>query len=434
MIKLLGKKILSKKSIVIILILLVIVGVVFINIKNKDVDLSVAKDNYINVKVKEVEEKTIFNSSTYSSRVEARKDVMVVPKVPGKVIKVYHKLGDKVKKNDVLYKVDSVDIYNQIKGLQAQLDAANVGVKMAKLGLDSAKGSKHESQITQLEAALTSSKLQYEDAKKNYEDMKELYESGGISDQTFTKVKSGLEQLKIKYDSSKTAYDLYVNKMSKESVQIANDQYNKALSQKKAIEAQLALAKSSLRETSVKAPISGIVAEVNVKEGQMIASTASFRIVDMDSLIVKLSVSESIINKLYKDMEVELEVPSADKIVKGKIIGISPAASINTSGYPIEISIVSEENIVKPGMFVKVNFDIEKQENAIVIDRDCILNDGDTEFVYVVDNNRAKKIVVTTGIDNGKEIQILSGINVNDKVIIKGQKYVSDNSNVKVVE
>jgi hypothetical protein len=78
-------------------------------------------------------------------------------------------------------------------------------------------------------------------------------------------------------------------------------------------------------------------------------------------------------------------------------------------------------------MFAEVYFTKERNDNAIVIPRSAVINSTDEDYVYIIeDGETAKKVVVTTGIDNGDEIEIVSGLSLNQRVVTKGQTYLKE--------
>ena len=84
-------------------------------------------------------------------------------------------------------------------------------------------------------------------------------------------------------------------------------------------------------------------------------------------------------------------------------------------------------------MFGEVSFVNSRSENTFVLSRDAVMTDDEGAYVYIVEDNKAKKVVVETGIDNGQQIEITSGIEDGMNVVIKGQTYLTDGADVEVV-
>ena len=120
--------------------------------------------------------------------------------------------------------------------------------------------------------------------------------------------------------------------------------------------------------------------------------------------------------------------------IKGIIDSVSPSPNQMTSLYDVYINLVGEDIPTSLGMFAEVTFKTNKKENAITIPTQAILTDGETQYVYITEDEiTAKKVVVETGIVGNTNTEITSGLNEGDKLIIKGQSYLSDASLLRIV-
>lgn len=372
----------AKKIVVLFLgIILTVSLVVGCGSKEEAVDKTKVEENYVPVEIGKIEKKTISNEIVFSGKVFADKEVMVMPKVPGKVESTNIKVGDKVAKDQVLFTLEKDDIQDAVDNAKVALDGAKANYK------------------------LTEEKIQ--NAKKAFERSKELYQQGAISEAQFEQAKvaasdNSLEAAKSQLNTAQVGYD-------------------------QAVEA--------MENASVESPISGVVSAVNIEAGEFASNAqAAVTIVDMDKVYVQVDISENIINQLYKDKSVNVEIPSASQEeFVGKIDTISPTTDPRTQLYPVKIYIGNKDHTIKPGMFVKVKVDTDIKENVNVIPSEAVLdNEGET-IVYVLSNENAKVKKVDTGLDTGTYIEIKSGISESDKVIIKGQNFVEDGTKVKVV-
>ncbi|NLK98112.1 MAG: efflux RND transporter periplasmic adaptor subunit [Epulopiscium sp.] len=388
------------------------------------------------VKVEQVSKGQISNTFTYGGKINPKQQITVTSKIVGKVKEVNFDIGDVVKAGDVLFTLDEKDIQNTIRSLEAQIKSAEATVNMSKIGLNSAKGSQKEQQKSQLESSLKMAEIQLQDAKKAYEDMKTLYEIGSASKQQLDQMKTAYETASIGYNSAKDAYDLFINSLSKESIERAESQLTQAAATKEGLEVQLANAYESLKDTAVKSPIDGIVSSRTIDPGEMVSgAVAPFTIIQMDTVSVEVNVSEQLINKIEKGQKVTVHVSSAfDKPFEGTIHAISPAADERTFTYPVKIEIPNKEGLLKPGMFAEVEFSADTVKDAVIVPREAVLTEGDVHYVYIVEGDRAKKLAVKLGLDNGKEAEILEGLNEGVQLVIKGQNYLEDGGKVQITE
>ena len=340
-----------------------------------------AEENYIPVEVEKSVKKDLMNVTTYSGKVYAQKEVMVMPMMPGKVTSVMVNVGDRISKGDVLFTLDKEDIEKQIEQANAAYESALANYNMTK--------------------------EQIENAKANYERAKQLYEQGIIS--------------KVEFEKAELA-------ASDSSLEAAKAGLNQAeLAYKQAMEA--------LDNTVVEAPISGIVSTVNIDTGEIASSgQPALTIVDMDTVYVQINVPENQINNLSEGQEVIVRIPSAlDKEFKGKIDSISPAVDQRTQLYPVKIYISNEDHIIKPGMLARIEVHTDLTKDVIAVRSEAVIEKDGEKIVYVVEDDKAVEKKVEVGLDTGDYIQITSGLNEGERVIVKGQHYVEDKSQVKVV-
>lgn len=163
------------------------------------------------------------------------------------------------------------------------------------------------------------------------------------------------------------------------------------------------------------------------------AQSAPYTIVDMSKVKVNVSVSEKVINLISVGKSVDVVIPTiGEEKITGTIKTIAPSAD-STNTYPVEIEIVNSDSAIKAGMFAEIHFVENQSDNAYVVPRNTILENETDKYVYVIENGKAVKKVVETGIDNGESIQIISGVNSGDKIVVSGQDYVVDGEEVKIV-
>ena len=372
-----------KKIILVIIVILVILVAVRVGSSlGKAAQQRAAELNrvsYTPVEALTVEKQAISSTITLSGKVQADKEAPVMVKTPGKVTAVHVKVGDAVQKDQVLFSLDKSDML-------ASYNQALAGYQLA-------------------EAAYRTNMANYQKSVENLERMKELYELGAIS-------KLELEQAEM---------------AASESVR---QTYESQFAQAKA---GFEAAKKSFDDLDVKSPIDGILTELDVVVGAIATNAMpAGKVVDLSQLYVTVSVSENEINNLKKGQEVEVTVPSASLTLKGVIDGLSVAA--NAQGkYSIKTNLENKDGLIKPGMFANVTLNTASKENVLAVPTDAVIYRGGRNVVYVVENNKAVEKEVQTGLENGKLTEILSGLDAGATLIVEGQHFVKDGSDVKIV-
>ncbi len=411
-------------------------------------ETAVVEETLTAVKVSAVTPATINKVVTYSGKFEPVEQVTVMAKLSGTVTNTYKKVGDEVKAGEVLYTIDSSDINLAVTQAQAQANAASLAVNSAQNAKNNITGSQYQQQMLSLETSIKNLESQIATAKEGLalqkttlDNTKKLYDVGASSkielDQaelSYKNMKSQVDALELQLAQAKESYKLTKEKTIAESQKSAD--IGIAQAQASANSASLAVqsASKNLKDVSPTAPISGVVSLKNVVTDQMVGGgSAAYQISNIDEVVATINVTENVINKLNVGQEVDLYIKSLDKKVKGKITEVNPVAT-QTSTYPVKIKISNPDHLIKPGMFCEVEIIADNSNNTISLPREAVLRNIEQFYVYVVEDGVAVMREVQTGIDNGKDIEVVSGLTAGEQVIIEGQTYVSDQEKVNIVE
>ncbi len=202
-----------------------------------------------------------------------------------------------------------------------------------------------------------------------------------------------------------------------------------------AAEAQLLMAKKQLRDTRVTSPISGIINAKMVDQGATVGINAVIaNIVDISKLKVKVNVSEKDAFTLKPSDKVSVSTDIYPGITfQGSVMSIAPKAD-EAHTYPVEISMNnSKTHPLKAGMFSRVSFSTIEKTQAVIIPRKALMGSIKDPKVFVVNNNRAELRPVQAGLDAGTMLEIVSGINPGDVIVINGQNNLRSGTKVTVI-
>ncbi len=148
------------------------------------------------------------------------------------------------------------------------------------------------------------------------------------------------------------------------------------------------------------------------------------------------------VNVLEKDIQLLDRISTAeiktdaypDRIFTGKFNKISQSLDLGTRTMPVQIDIDNRDELLKPGMFAKVQLTLDENPDVIKVPSQCVLKDGEKFYVYLIgEDMTAIKKYVEVGIISNNETEIINGVNENDKIVIVGQELISDKAKVKIV-
>ncbi|MFT5544211.1 MAG: membrane fusion protein (multidrug efflux system) [Glaciecola sp.] len=198
---------------------------------------------------------------------------------------------------------------------------------------------------------------------------------------------------------------------------------------------QQKVASIQVRDSKVRAPISGVVAARMVKEGNMtgMAGTDMFTIVALDTLQGVVYLPESEINNVHIDQQAYLEFPSTLQAISATVNLISPVIDTESGTFKVTLKVNNDDHQLKPGMFAKVSLILDVHDNAQLLPQKALLVTDTETSLFIIRDNVAKKITVVTGFEQDGFVEILTQLNAEEPIVTVGQQGLKVDSNVKVL-
>ncbi len=403
----------TRKSKASMLLIVMLAGVIALTsgcstVKSSETEVT-GEEKYTPVAVEKASKDSIENEISISGKTFANNEVAVMPKVMGTVTNVNVALGDVVQKGSPLFSVEQDTILKSVEAASSSVDLAEKGVAQAENGLKTAK------------LNYETNKDQIENAMLTLERTRKLYEEGAVS-------KSQLEQAELAASENNL-------KAVEAQVKQAEISYEQALDQLRQAEISYEQVKDNLDDTTVTAPITGIISALDVKEGKMATNTQpAAMMVEMDKVYLQVNVVENLVNQLSEGQEVKVSIPAAlDEDMTSTISYVSPTVNPATGLYTVRVYVENSEKNIRPGMNGEIKAGLDTVESAVIVPGSAVLEKEDRKVVYVVEDGKAIEKEVTIGLDTGDYVEIKEGLKEEEEVIVEGQHYVEDGAKVKVV-
>lgn len=216
---------------------------------------------------------------------------------------------------------------------------------------------------------------------------------------------------------------------------ISEGDFEKIRFEMEALEAAYNLSRLELDYTQIRAPIDGVISERYVRLGNTInVDDPVFRITSLEPLIAYLHVPE----REYRNIEqgqpvaISIDALAGDPII-ADVTRVSPVVDPETGTFKITIEIYDEARRIKPGMFGRISVVYDRHENALQVPRSAIVEDlGDTS-VFVVEGDTAVRKPVETGFSDQGMIEITSGIEDGEYIVLVGQVGLKSDSTVMII-
>jgi membrane fusion protein (multidrug efflux system) len=184
-------------------------------------------------------------------------------------------------------------------------------------------------------------------------------------------------------------------------------------------------------EGAIRAPISGIITAKNHEAGEYVnPGVAIATIVDIYSLKAVVFVNEKDVYslKLAKPAAITADVLPG-KTFTGKVTFISPVGDENHN-YRVELAVNNSAAELKAGTYIQVAFDLGRNINVLQIPKLALVEGTKNPYVYVVNGNKALVRKITTGRELGENIEVLSGLQDGDEVVVSGQINLTNGSKI----
>jgi RND family efflux transporter MFP subunit len=302
-----------------------------------------------------------------SGTVAAKTISTVASRMMGTVKSVAVKEGDRVSAGQVLLAIDDSDVAQKVK-------AAREGCKEAEKGLEAAGENRNLMAVT-------------------YRRYRKLYDDKALSGQELDEIKTRQKVADIDFEKAAAA---------------------------------VAQARAGLKEaevyqgfTRITSPVSGIVTEKKTDLGSMaVPGGPLFTVEDDSAYRVDVSADESLAGRIRPGMDAAVYIEALGREVKGKITEVVPSIDPASRSFLIKIAIRGEG--LRNGMYAKVSISMGRKE-ALLVPKNAVVEKGQLIGVYTVDQNAVITYrLVKTGRTHGDNVEILSGLNPGEKVVVGG--------------
>lgn len=347
------------------------------------------------VKYAKVELATGMETYSFSGVAKAQNETNLSFKVAGTLSSVKVKLGDRVRKGQLIATIDPADYTIQTNQAVSQKEGAVANSKAT-------------------EAQLIS-------AKATYDRVAQLYENNSVALSEYQQAKAALDAAKAQYDA--------------------------ANSQIKTTDQQLKAADNQVSYTRLVSPMDGVITDVQVEANEVVnAGTLIAMVSSLGRPEVEVGVPEVVINKLKIGQQATIQFPSLPKqLFEAEVVEIAFASEKSTT-YPVILKIMNSADEIRPGMAAEVKFmvgtDERKTKNEMVAPLKAIASgtDGNYAFQLVPDKEEgvyvAKRVSLDLGAitEDGYGYIIKKGLSAGDFVAVAGLRSLYDGKKVKLLE
>jgi RND family efflux transporter MFP subunit len=261
------------------------------------------------------------------------------------------------------------------------------------------------------EANLQAARVTFADAEREKKRMEGLFEGGAVTEQ--------------QHDAACTACD-----KAKAGLDLAKANVKQA-------EAALTTAKITLDKATIEAPITAVVSDRYVDEGDMVGpTTALMKIVDVKTLKALGGVGERYLPQLVPGetaVRVKTDMYPQDTF-EGTVYRVGVAVDPVTRTADVEIRVPNPDMRLKPGMFARITIVLQERENVVVVPDSALIREQDNVYVFVANAGKAHRREIKLGVLQGAYHEVLEGLSAGELVVTRGRRQIEDGQAIEVIE
>lgn len=353
------------KVIIAAIVVLIFIGT-FVFLYEKSKPQPVVYDEFT-PKVTDISKTTVITGS-----IEPRDEVEVKPQISGIITEIYKEAGEMVKSGEVIAKVKVIPDMGQLSSAESRVRLAEINLKQAKV---------------------------------NYDREKQLYDKQLVSAEEYDNVRQALDQAR----EEKTA--------AIDALEVVRDGVSSS--------------NASASSTLIRSTISGLILDIPVKVGNSVILSNTFNdgttiasVADMGDLIFRGNIDETEVGQLVTGMPMRITIGALQNLkFDASLEYISPKATDNNGANQFEIKAavtVPQGNAIRSGYSANAEIELASAKGVLTVPESAIEFSGNDTYVYVIkgsgDDKTYERRKVTTGLSDGINIEIKSGLKKNEKV------------------
>ena len=198
--------------------------------------------------------------------------------------------------------------------------------------------------------------------------------------------------------------------------------------------------KAQVAKTVVRAPFSGIIDEVITDKGQVVGPGQQLmRIVNLSDMYVSANIPESFIGKIKVGAIVDVQIKSIGKTYQGRVRQVGNYINPNNRNFSIEVAVPNKDNLLRPNQVAVLKIEDYKKPNAILVPESIVTeNAAGEKIIYTVDTSskepKAVKKTITIGLTSGSNVEVKSGLNKGETIIIEGARSIQNGDQVEILK
>jgi len=376
----------------------------------------------VSVQAEKVERKPLTEYVSGEAILVPQAQAAIVPKISAPIKKFLVQRGSRVKKGELLAVLENADLVAAVQDSQGALKQAD-----ASYATTTKAGVIEDLQKAQLDLAQAKANLDLQ--QSIVDSRRSLLQQGAIPRRDLDTAQAALVQAKAAFDIAKQ----HLNSLKSVSQSATISSAEGALESAKG---KYEAAQAGLSYSEIRSPIDGVVTDRPLFGGEMAnAGQAIVTVMDTSSLIAKVHLSQQQTAGLKLGEDATLTFTGQDEPAHGKISLISPALDTGSTTLEVWVTVPNKTGKYKAGTPVHVSLAARTLADAVTVPNEALITtkSGTPAVMVVGVDSVAHQKDVKTGITDGHDTQVLSGVQPGDLVVTQGAYGMDDGTKVKIV-
>jgi multidrug efflux pump subunit AcrA (membrane-fusion protein) len=372
------------------------------------------------VEVATVKRGDIVQRLELSGEVVAGDSVVIAATKEGPIAYCPWREGDTVAAGDKLVEIHREVYRAEVRAAEAALAVARAKLADLKTGTRPEAIDRAEANVRRWEATLT-------EARRSYERQKQLIADDFTSQQSVDQARERMDVAEAELAAAREALGMLKAGPTQTEIAVQESVEEEAA-------ARLALAKAHLSENVITAPFDGVISAVHVRPGDL--ATPRSPLLEMyapDSLVIRFSVPEahSAAMRAGRRLRVTLDA-LVGKTFSAEVVRVYPQLDESMRTRTVEAKLTESAEMV-PYMFARLSLELKRADVAVLAPAEAVLTAPDGErYVFAVDQGKARRHVLEIGIEQDQTVQVLSGLEPGQRIVVAGQAALRDGQAVRL--
>lgn len=202
---------------------------------------------------------------------------------------------------------------------------------------------------------------------------------------------------------------------------ISQESYDQIVTDVQSLNADIDLVKAHISETELRAPFDGVIGLRYISEGSYATpSTKIARLIKTSPIKIEFSIPEKYASEIQKGYPITFTIGGSTNIYNASVYAVDPKIDIETRTIVLRALYPNNNEELKTGRYAGVRLELSKIDNAMAIPTEALIPELEGEKVFIYKRGKAQSIKVTTGLRTESQIQIKSGLNFGDTLLVTG--------------